>query len=252
MSIQLTKKIVKHNEKVKAWLRGAIELSREQIAEYVSPHSGERSQWFTPLETALDLCQRIQQRHFDEQHGTHLRVLEPCAGIGNLIYPMIGREKVALVGYEIDDEIAPIAAKLCAGDLMVVTQGDVFNQLASAAGFYDLVLMNAPFNIEYGQMRAREVAPKWATTSGARFLWFALTALARDGQLLALGPYNFLDRLTNDGKAWFEKNGQLAERYQAGEINGITVFGYDIRKVTVGPAVVSQVAGAAAEQQRFI
>src|SRR3990167_565582 len=121
--VKLTKAQMKDRARIEAWNKGEQfrensrdkypqipHLTSEQVLEtYVPLWISDCAKFYTPLEMGRLL---IDGHYIPAEPG--YRILEPCSGIGNLIYHVYDRiEDGAIVdAYDLDDEAVKVGQKM--------------------------------------------------------------------------------------------------------------------------------------------
>ena len=204
-------------------------LTTEQVLDGWMPSwdPRETGQFFTPLEMGEYAVSRAAP--FEEG----ARVLEPCSGIGHLVYHLAGWG-VNTDAYELSRECVEIGQKLC--PFAAWQQADPFDHLDRLEGRYDYVLMNPPYNTTWGTYRAGEVCVSGAGKSEHLFMELATRALKVGGLALVIAPYNLVDRMPKKMRAWFDR--RMALEWDMGELPGE----FKLTKVRVHGFVFSRLA----------
>ncbi len=211
---RMTKRQRKWNDRIEAWLKGNLFKEnarakpevpvlgmREILDNFYPPDPTGSAQFFTPPEMA--------QAAFD--YGAVLispgqRVLDPCAGIGHLLYPWLWHAEVGDVtfdAYEIDRGCVELGQMLFPD---VNWRWEIpFDRLEDIEGQYDYVFCNPPFNTRRGMMSGEEMSNGKAKKSEHLFLELCIRALKSEGGAVMFGPYNYIDRLPRKMRDWFDE-----------------------------------------------
>ena len=250
---RLTKAEQKDRDRIEAWLKGepfreysrstpAIpELSLEDVIEtYVPPDIQGAGQFFTPLKMAM---QAYEYLDFYNDRETTVRILEPAAGIGNLLYPFryINDEPekyshIKIDAFDMERECVEIGRKLY--PFANWTHDCTHDYMDRLEGQYDFVLMNPPFNTKRGMYDATEKSQSKVKNSGHLFLELAIRALKPGGRLVSIAPENFLSGLPKSGRKWFDEHAEEETNFPLqGEFRftGIRVNLFCITKIEQEP-----------------
>ena len=202
--VKLTKAQIKDRDRIEAWINGEPfkENSRDkhpqvpalnvgQVLEtYVPLYISDGAKFYTPLEMGEYIWERIS--HIIEPGQ---RILEPCAGIGNLValpyeYTIDGQikqdmdvdedfEPLRIIAVELDQEAYKIGAKLFPDAEWI--HGSAFEEVPAMFGTFDHVLMNPPFNITWATGSGAEMSGGLCKKSEHMFLYLAMQALKEAG-----------------------------------------------------------------------
>lgn len=260
---KLTKKQIKDNQRIIAWIQDTSfkENARDKdpqipklsitdvLSNYTPNNLAEMGRYYTPLEMSAYLWQKARELKYVDWNEDK-RILDPCGGIGHLLYPIT--EKIELYGseiqsYEMDPQALSIGEKLFP-EINWINQNP-FDFLYLLEGYFDLVVMNPPFNITWATTSALENSVSGAKKSEHLFLELAVRALKKNGKALLIGPYNYLSRLPKGlgVQDWFDENAAILE--DLGELPGefqhtkIKMHGYIIQRYTETTQEVIQVGG---------
>ena len=218
--VRLTKAQRKDRERIEAWVekkpfkenardkdpKVPILTVDEVLDTYVPLDISDGAKFYTPRNMAMAFWALASAGYVNITPG--MSVLEPCAGIGNLIQPLYDALEDwdwVVDAYELDKEACKIGAKLFPNRVSWFNESP-FDEDVRLEGLYDLVIMNPPLRIKW----ANEIGSDWiesgATSSEYRFLELALRALKPGGQLMVIAPYNYIDKLPKGKgvKDWFE------------------------------------------------
>ncbi len=207
--MKLTKMQVKNNERIDAWVEGKTfqenarskpsvpDLACEDVLRDYTPQSPESTaQYFTPLGAAEFLAGYVTD---------HI-VLEPCAGIGSLLYPF--HEYVPVIdAWEMDIRAYNVGKKLFPE--VRWTLGNAF-EIFSAIGMEkdrlcECVVMNPPYNIQWGLYSAERWSVSGAKKSEHLFMELALRALVPGGTVLAILSNLYMETLPAKFHLWMDK-----------------------------------------------
>lgn len=192
----LTKRQAKANETIRAWLTdtpikqssrdkvGSVpELTEDYVKDNYTPRNvREYGQFYTPEIMCSELWGYVPVPHYSDNR---YRVLDPCAGIGNLIADATSCCDVT--AYEIDSEAAEIGKRLHPTANWIVGNGLELPE--SEYRTFDYVVCNPPYNVP---TQANGFA---AAKSEYRFLELALRALRPGGSALFICSSNFQEKL---------------------------------------------------------
>lgn len=188
------------NERIYAWLEGKpyVEYpgARARVPElkpafvlktYTPPRPEWSEQFFTNLVTAqealygLPPCQGV--------------VLEPCAGIGNLVWAVQEQMPNARIhAYEIEAQAYRIGQKLF--PKVAWEHGNVFHFIPALFEQYDLVVCNPPFR--GGPHLVFAQSSLIPARSEHLFLQLAALSLRSGGQAVFIAPENFVEALPGE------------------------------------------------------
>lgn len=184
-------------------------LSNERVlCEYTPIDPRANGQFFTPPEMAAQVVKTIEAQH---PYKLGFKVLEPCAGIGNLVAPLLAQGwDWDVTAYEIDPYLVHIGQKLF-GARVNYHLADVFMLFPALNRMFDVVLLNAPFNIPLNSRAADELSTggSGVKKSEHQFLQAAVNALKSGGYIYAIGPYNMYTGLPVKAKGWFADRVEL-------------------------------------------
>ena len=187
------------------------DLTVDQVIEtYVPPDISGAGQFFTPLNMANAAYGYL---NFYNDRETVVRILEPAAGIGNLLYPFLyildEPEKyshIQIDAFDMERECVEIGRKLF--PFANWTHGCTHDHMDELEGQYDFVLMNPPFNTKRGMYDAAQNSQSKVKNSGHLFLELAIRALKPGGRLVSIAPDNFISGLPKKGREWFEDHAE--------------------------------------------
>lgn len=256
--IKLTKAQRKDRNRIEAWLNNepfkensrdknpqVPDLSADDVLNtYVPQFISDGGKFYTPPAMAEELAE-----HLIIEDG--MRILEPCAGIGNLLAPVTRLHpdsSVVIDAYELDEEACGIGRKLFPEVNWI--NSTPFDNLEAITGQYDLVLMNPPFGTKWGTYQGESMSEGRAKRSEHFFLELALRALKPGGTLLVIAPYNYLSGIPKKMKAWVTEFAGASE--DLGKLEGdfrftkITVRGWKIER---SAAVIGQAAEEVQHQE---
>lgn len=237
--IKLTKAQAKNRDRIDAWLNeipfkensrdkhpSVPTLTRAEVFEqYVPMYVQEHAAYMTPpimAETLIEFAQ-AQKAHIESAYS----VLEPCAGIGNLIAP-IDRYGFIITAYELDQERYQIGSRLFPHETWY--QDSPFEHYDKLHSRFDLVVMNPPFNIKWATSQALEVCKSGAKKIEHLFLELAVHALRPNGQALMIAPATYFETLPKkDANLWVMGRGEwmdLGTLPGAFQFTKITVHGW--------------------------
>ena len=216
---RLTKVQHKNMERIGAWLRGEPfkensrdkspvipELSRERVLGEWLPSwdPKETGQFFTPLEMGQVLLGRFRL-------GPDDRVLEPCAGIGHLLYQLAEAGCISVDAYEASSECVEIGRRLFP---WANWQNEIpFEHLPEIEGQYDVVVMNPPFGTTWAMGAGLTMSEGRGKRSEHIFMELATRALKPGGQAAVIGPYNLLERMPKAMREWFDSRMVLDDSF---------------------------------------
>jgi len=244
---KLTKRQRKDRDRILAWLKGeefrensrskptVPDLSIGEVLEfYVPPDVTGAGQYFTPAEMSSELFNWLPI--YDSRK---VSILDPCAGIGHLLWPVADLE-CKLVAYEIEQECIEIGRRLFP---RIEWNWEIpFDFADELEGRFDYVVMNPPFGTTRGIYPGREMCGGRCTKSEHVFLELAVRACKPGGQIGVIAPFNYWDRLPKALRAWLEDKaqlvdalGQLPGKFALG---GISVNGFIFERLPMGLEVV--------------
>jgi predicted RNA methylase len=211
--MKLTKRQIKDNERIDAWVDGRMFqenarskpgvpfLTIEDVLRDYTPHMPESTaQFFTPPEAAQELAGYVTERV----------VLDPCAGIGSLLYPLY--ECVPnLFAWEMDPRAYNTGKRLFPD--VRWTLGNAF-EIFSNEGLekykaVECVIMNPPFHIQWGLSSADRWTITGAKKSEHLFMELAIRAVVPGGIVLAILPSTFIDTLPVQFSTWFHERSYI-------------------------------------------
>jgi SAM-dependent methyltransferase len=215
---------LKNQERIEARLKGVPfrensrdkhpqvpDLNLEDVLEqFCPPDIRGAGQFYTPLEMAAQALSYIAP--FDGA-----RILEPCAGIGNLLYPLLpDKEWIQVDAYEMEGECVQVGQKLF--PWVRWHHAIPFDHLDELEGRYDFVIMNPPFGTVRGMVPGETMAQERAKRSEHIFTELAVRALKPGGQAVIIVPSQgerapaFHERLPKKLAAWFEPRAVMVYR----------------------------------------
>lgn len=232
--VRLTKAQAKQRERVEAWINGipfkenardknpqVPQFTLEQLLEgYVPQDISGGAKFYTPLQMADDLFENFRQVFPIRRDAM---VLEPCAGIGSLLYPLYNyvfddHSGDNVFAVELDKEAYEIGKRLFPSVNWI---NKSFYE-CDFSGMFDLVYMNPPFNILWATYEAAEVCSSGATSSEHYFLERAIHSLNKGGYALIIAPFNYLDKMPKAMKAWANNNFEVVRKF--GQLEGVFQF----------------------------
>lgn len=237
-----TKAQRKNNERITAWLEGYPfrENSRDRnpsipdltiervLDEYVPGWVQDLGKYYTPLEMGATLIS-----HLGIHDWRGLRVLEPCAGIGNLVYHLQNTD-AEVDAFDVDEEAIKLGRRLFP---FANWRHDIpFDCAGELAGKYDVVLMNPPFGTTCGTAEGDRQCEGRCHRSEHLFLDLAIRALKPEGRVAIIAPYNYLDKLPKLERKWLDEHanveyitsGPLPGKFQC---TGISVYGFYLTRL---------------------
>lgn len=219
--LKLTKQQRKDRERIEAWIYGrpfqensrskpaVPDLYPDDVLEtFVPGNIADGGQYFTPIITG-DAAVRFGAEHGINIEAEH-RVLEPCAGIGNLLaayaYSHGEMPGTCVDAYEIDRECFEVGRRLWANQSNISWHNVIpFDDISALEEQYDVVIMNPPFGTRWGMSSGYEMSLGKFSRSEHLFLELAIRALKPGGKALVIAPYNLVDKLPKLGMTWFDK-----------------------------------------------
>ena len=252
--VKQTKAQRKDRERIEAWLEQKPfkenardkdpqipNLTREEVLElYVPRNISDGAQFYTPLEMAEAFWVLVTSGYVNLKSG--MRILEPCAGIGNLLAPIAGdieRMEIDVEAFEIDAEAYQVGEKLFPTWIWWNDTPFSDYKVPRLENLFDLVVMNPPLRIQWSNDINSEWIESGATNSEHRFLELAVRALKPGGQAMIIAPYNYFDRLPKGKgvKDWFAENAKVTAEFGKlpGEFQftGIQAFGWLIERISI-------------------
>lgn len=240
---KMTKAQCKNNDRIMAWLNNKPfrENSRAKaevpvldildvLEQYTPPDVTGAGQFFTPLEMGEAL---IGYMDIPWYNGEGARILDPCAGIGHLLYPIARHLPDAqIVAVEIEEVCVKIGQRLFPN---IEWHWEIpFEMVEAMENSYDIVVLNPPFNTRRGMYPGEEMCNGLCTKSEHIFLAFAAHVLKPGGQVGIIAPYNYIDRFPKAFSRWIDS--QLLLEHTWGPLPGefacssIQVHGYIFSK----------------------
>jgi replicative DNA helicase len=207
---KLTQMQLKNNDRIMAWLNNnlfaetgkkpaPVDLSMSRVFDEWTPRRmTDFGQFFTPLDMGRALVSNVILEPTAE-------VLEPCAGIGHLLWAINERYHPKITAYEIDEINLAIGKKLF-GDNIHWAGRDPFLHQEAMRGHFDFVVMNPPFGMTAGMGTAKNFSQYGFSRSEHLFLELAINSLKPGGTLLMIAPFNAISGLTRKAAEWFKKN----------------------------------------------
>lgn len=214
---KVTKAQRKNRDRIMAWLNNQPfqENSRDRdpqvpdlstirvMEEYVPPDMSGAAQFFTPIEMGAAAVSYLDVPFYN---GGDTRVLDPCAGIGNLLYHLDG---LNIDAFEIERECVDIGRRLFPDvnwNWKIPFDTDILDKIE---GQYDAVICNPPLNTRRGMASGDEMCEGRCKKSEHIFLELCIRALKPEGQALILAPYNYMDRLPKTLRPWLNDHATL-------------------------------------------
>lgn len=207
----MTKRQIKDNERIMAWIKGeefkensrakpaVPELDIEDVLNGFTPaEQTNGAKFYTPVEMSQQIFAFLPI-------ANGVKVLEPAAGIGNLVYVLIdyGVDPADITAYDLDQTAVVIGQGLFPDVTWVNdTPLDYPNELT---GQFDIVAMNPPFNCPWGTSKGIAMAEGRCKKSEHLFLELAIRAAKPGGIIAAIAPYNYIDRLPKKARAFFDQ-----------------------------------------------
>lgn len=252
--VRLTKAQRKQRERIEAWRdkKPFKENARDKdpqvpkltvdevLDTYVPEYISDGAKFYTPRDMAIAFWALATSGYVNIRPG--MGILEPCAGIGNLLYPFYDALEDwdwVVDAYELDKEAGEIGKKLFPNRVSWHINESPFEDSVQLEGLYDLVIMNPPLRIKWANDMNSEWIESGATNSEHRFLELAIRALKPGGQAMIIAPYNYFDRLPKGKgvKAWFAENAEVTAEF--GKLPGefqftkIDAFGWLIERISI-------------------
>lgn len=212
-----TKAQRKNRDRIMAWLNNqpfpensrdrnpqVPDLSAVQVMEeYVPPDVRGAGQFFTPIEMGAAAISYLALPFGSE---SNTRILDPCAGIGNLLYHL---DSLNIDAYEMERECVDLGRRLFPDvnwHWEIPFDVDVLDKIA---GQYDYVICNPPFGTRRGMYSGDEMCEGRCRKSEHIFLELCIRALKPEGKALILAPYNYMDRLPKTFRPWVDDHADL-------------------------------------------
>jgi hypothetical protein len=144
-------------------------------------------------------------------------ILDPCAGIGHLLWAVNAHEgRFNCVAYEVEEECVKIGQRLFP---RVEWNWEIpFDHVDELTDQFDFVLMNPPFGTRRGTAPGQAMSEGRCTKSEHVFFELAVRACKPGGQIGVIAPYNFNTRLPKPFKKWLEDKVEL--EYDMGRLPG--------------------------------
>ncbi len=228
--MKLTRKQREIRGKIEGWLAGEIDLSIEYVLENYFPFWDGTllGEFHTPPVMAQWVSDNIS-------FADGSRILDPCAGIGSLLWPLMNRG-YRLEAIELSQEADQVLRRLFPS--LDVLHADAFDHMERIEGTADSVLMNPPFGAAVASLDvAREICRSGVKLSQHLFLELAVRALKYNGTGVIIGPYNLIDRIPKKAKIWFEEHMTLEHQHKnlPGEFlhTKILVDAFCIRRISM-------------------
>lgn len=158
--------------------------------------------YHTPTEMAFYIQQAVYAYDFQT-------ILDPCAGIGNLVFPFYEEMPITCVelqynSYRVGNTLMPE---------MEWIHADAFGWAAHDQRKFDLVLMNPPFGGKAGQYEAEQYTG-FKMKSEHQFLALAVNKCIPGGHIAVVAPYNFRD-YTAKSRSWFDQKLKFVEVHRS-------------------------------------
>ena len=231
--MKLTKMQLKNRHRITSWLHNRefqenarakpsvpIILHDEIIRDYVPEYVQETGAYYTPPEMADAFGQIVR----DNINGVYLELLDPCAGIGNLANGLsragflLTCNKMSC--YEIGEEAYMIGKKLYPTHRWAM--GNAFDIAKVEEVKFDVVMMNPPFNIQFGTTAMREYCISGATKIEHGFLELAVRLSKPTAKIFVIAPYNYVEKMPKAFEQWLSNAG--IDYTDMGELPGEFTF----------------------------
>lgn len=213
MPPQKTTKIQKlTNGQIMTWLRDRDIKDipvREVLEKYLPPDIKTSGQYFTSIEMGTEALEKLRLRL--PSPPMKLRILDPCAGIGHLVYLVsFLRPIICFDAYEIETECVEIGRKLFSWVCWFAQMP--FVVMSDVEGKYDLVLCNPPIGIKRGMDLGKMMSETHCSRSEHIFLELSIRALKPGGQAVILGPVSYMDSRPARLKTWMDERVIITSR----------------------------------------
>lgn len=238
---KLTKRQIKERDRFQAYMDGVpfkenardkdpqipTYTTEEMLDSYVPLYVTESGKHFTPRIMAQAMWDNVLQM----APAADAKILEPCAGIGNLLQPPYEMQ-YDLSAIEMDDEAHSLGSKLFPDATWYHT--NAFEMWEHLQGQFDIVLMNPPFNIKWGTGAGDDMVQGRCTKSEHMFFELAIRAAKPEGLIAVIAPYNYTTKPPKKFKEWMSD--YISEIHDLGQLPGefqftkITVHGYLIER----------------------
>lgn len=201
--IKLTRAQQKDQARISAWqdntpfketsrspARVPVMDTAQVMREYIPQSLAETGAYLTPLNMADEFRYWITSNISTSKAIT---VLDPCAGIGNLLYPWANNDQYELYANELSLESYNLGQKL-----LPHVHWSCNSILTGFDRLFDLVVMNPPFGI-YMQPQPGGYTPSIGLTLSKKSehacFEIAIRYTKPSGSIALLAPENFLDKL---------------------------------------------------------
>jgi len=241
--LKLTKAQSKNQDRINAWLnqtefkeysksKPAIpDLSIEDVLDTFVPDSiSDAGAYFTPEVMAEFMYSNLPV-------WGEYKIIDPCAGIGNLLYPFVRQDASAdITAIELARYSYSVGKKLFPNFHWI--QGNAYELIPELEGQFDAVLLNPPYNVRWATGYNENTMSGLATKSEHMFVEIALRLLKPNGWAGIIGTYNLFDRMPKKFSEWTKE--RIAEFQDFGELDGefqftkIRVHGYMVRRNEFG------------------
>lgn len=239
--MKLTRKQRKIRGEIEDWLVGKIKLPVDYVMGNYFPFWDATllGEFYTPSVMA----QWVADNTF---FAAGAKVLDPCAGIGSLLCPLMD-QGYQLEAIELSHEAAQVLRRLFPA--LDARHADAFDHMERIEGTADFVLMNPPFGALSGLDTAREICQSGAKLSQHLFLELAVRALKYQGTGVIIGPASLMDRIPKKARSWFEDNMAMEHQHKnlpgEFELTKIKVDAFHIRRISMHePAPIFSRTGA--------
>lgn len=203
------------------------QLTTIQVIDmYIPPAAKSFGQYMTPLDMVGQVHRLMKQYEFPISGN----VLEPCAGIGNLLQGLPANNVTA---YELNHECVLFGERLLPSARWI--EADVFECLPAIEGQFDVVVMNPPYGSTAGMATAQEksqISPP-PKTSEYLFLELAVRAPRPGGMGFVIASPLLKQKMTKAFAGWFDSQADLIN---TGPLSGefkltkVRVSGYVLKK----------------------
>lgn len=231
--MKITRRQRKIRGEIEDWLAGKIDLPVDYVLANYFPFwdAALLGEFHTPPVMAQWVADNIFL-------AAGAKVLDPCAGIGSLLWPFMEMDRnYQLEAIELSSEAAQVLQRLFPA--LDARHADAFDHMERIEGTADFVLMNPPFGALSGADTAREVCQSGAQASQLLFLELAVRALRYQGTGMIIGPANLLDSIPKKARSWFEDNMAMEHQYKnlPGEfaLTKVKVDAFHIRRISMPP-----------------